>query len=884
MPRSETVGLASQARADAVPTRVLAFAALYRWPLLAVALLVPLALLSTATSLDWIGRTFPGFFLMENRVVPTFSGYRWPPDRGALFHHQVVAVDGAPVRSAAQVLEQVAARPAGTTFTYTVRGEGGEAEVALPSRRFDLADFLQTYGILLLFGWINLALGASVGFLQPRTPQARVFVLHSAFASAYALSGVFLHRGDFPWLGRLCLAAEAITPATFVHLALVFPLERSFDGWRRVWPALPYLVSAALVALVFGGIGREPPVLVGLHLSYLYMVAALVFFAGNMALLYARGEGAAATPRWQSVRPRIRLVLPGALLAAVAAQGFIFLDNALGGRELPVQTGLLAPLPYYAAVAYAIARHDLFDVDRVVRQAYVYLLLSGLVAGAYVLLLQLPARLVQPLGGTLPLEVAFVLALALALDPLRRLMQGIVDRTFYRSRVDYRATVRDVSARLATTLQVREVADLVTRAATEALQLSSAGIVVHPRVAPAGERPRSQLWWRRAEGELRIEGIDAAPDVGGGDGLVMAETDVGPLHAVASLELRVAGSAVGVLLLGSRRSGQAFDGELLDLLRTLASQTAVALHNGLSYRELEELNRDLDAQVRQRTVELRASNQQLTRAYDELKEAQAQLVQSEKMASLGQLVAGVAHELNNPASFVHGSLANLIDYLDRFRIVLEVYERAGPAEGAAAREIAAVRERVQLDYVLRQAPELLRVCARGSERIKRIVDDLRTFARSDSGERGPCRLAEGIETTLRLLAVRIEQAGVAVRRSYGDVPPLKANEAQLNQVWMNVLSNALDAVEGRPGGAIEVVLRVSPEDTAVVVEVRDNGAGIPAQVRPRIFEPFFTTKPIGRGTGLGLSIAYGAVKSHGGAIEVESEEGEGTLVRILLPA
>jgi len=523
---------------------------------------------------------------------------------------------------------------------------------------------------------------------------------------------------------------------------------------------------------------------------------------------------------------------------------------------------------------------------RGVRQTYVSFLLGGLVAGAYLLLRQLPARLMQPLGGRLPFEIAFVVALALALDPLRRLVQGVIDRTFYRSRIDYRSTVGEVSARLATTLHVRDVCDLVTRTATDVLQLAAAGVVVQPR-GSSEATALPQLWWRRAEGALRIDVSDRRLPPDDGDEIRLQEFDAGPFRAAVRLPLQVAGGAIGELLLGPRRSGQPLDAELLDLLRTLASQTAVALHNGLSYEELAELNRALDAQVQRQARELRAADERLTRAYDELKEAQAQVVQSEKMASLGQLVAGVAHELNNPASFVHGSLANLVDYLDRYRVVLAAYERAALADVAAAREIAALRQRVQLDYAQRQAPELLRVCASGSERIKHIVDDLRTFARADTGERSACRLQDGIETTLRLLAMRIQKAGVEVRRRYQDVPSVNAKEAQLNQVWMNLLANAVDAVEGRIDAAIEVSLQSLAGDNggrAVAVEVRDNGRGIAAGVRPRIFEPFFTTKGIGKGTGLGLSIAYGAVKSHGGSIEVESQEGRGTTVRVVLPA
>jgi signal transduction histidine kinase len=259
------------------------------------------------------------------------------------------------------------------------------------------------------------------------------------------------------------------------------------------------------------------------------------------------------------------------------------------------------------------------------------------------------------------------------------------------------------------------------------------------------------------------------------------------------------------------------------------------------------------------------------------------------MASLGQLVAGVAHELNNPASFVHGGLENLAEYLDRFIKLIQAYEGAPLREARTAAEIEELRQRLRLGYLLRETPELLRVCTEGSERINRIVEDLRLFARADGGERIAIHLVDGIESTLRLLAGRLGRGDLTIKKHYQTVPPLKADAAQLNRVWMNLLSNALDAVETRDPAEVSIDIRGSDDGadspSARVIEVRiaDNGLGMEAAVLSRIFEPFFSTKPIGKGTGLGLSIAYGAVKSHGGTIDVTSEAGRGTVVTVRLP-
>ncbi|MDX2170954.1 MAG: ATP-binding protein, partial [Deltaproteobacteria bacterium] len=356
-------------------------------------------------------------------------------------------------------------------------------------------------------------------------------------------------------------------------------------------------------------------------------------------------------------------------------------------------------------------------------------------------------------------------------------------------------------------------------------------------------------------------------------------------HGDAALVLPLAtqGRPIGLLAVGAKRSGRGFSADDVDLLRTLANQLAVAVQNARSYEALAELTRELDAKVQQRTSELRTANRELAHAMQELTEAQAQLVQSEKMASLGQLVAGVAHELNNPASFVHGGLANLAEYVERFLAVLRAYEAAPIADPGAAAAVALARERARLDYLLRETPQLLRICGEGSTRIKRIVDDLRLFARADQGERAPLDLAAALDHCLRLLADRIDAQGVQIERHYDAVPPLRADAGQLSQVWLNLFGNALDAVATVAAPRIALSLR-AVDGTGIEVRVTDNGCGIAADALPRLFDPFFTTKPIGQGTGLGLSIAYGAVKAHGGTIHIDSAAGAGTTVSVRLPA
>jgi signal transduction histidine kinase len=900
--------LLAEARIDAVtdhePSRAggLRFARVHWRPLLALSIALPIAAYAALRSLSWLDAPFPGFFVMSNAVVPTVGGIDWPADPSALFHSQVVAVDGSPVSTGTEVYQRVAGAPVGTRFDYTFQKDGRGFHRTIASMDFSAIDYAVTCGILLGFGCLSLAVGLSIAFMQPRTAQAHVYLLQGFVGGMYAITGVLLHRAGSPLFTNLCFVFECVFPATFVHLALVFPVERRFVGARRLWPLVPYLLSALLAVLVLRGFHSDPPDLSAAHATYLYAASSIGFFV--LALCYAYWENSEPL-----ARPRIKTVLPGLLLGTSVAL-YAFVDNASAGREFPVQFALIFTLAFYAAVAYAIARYNLFDIDRLVRLSFVYGGLSAVVISIYALVLALLNELAptfraqnQGLLGT-----AFVVLLAALFDPLRRAIQSLVDRAFYRTRLDYRTTIGALSRALTSLLDLQRVVERVTGVLTDSMHLESATV----SLCKGSDGPSVQ--WSRKPGESVEEtASDAALDLLAGTleafprdfraaSVLHRIADpearrqvgdlLGALQASIVLPLILGERAVGVLLLGAKRSGRPFDADDIELLRTLADQTAIAIQNARSYAALAELNRDLDDKVRQRTEELHASNQDLGRAYDELKAAQAQLVQSEKMASLGQLVAGVAHELNNPASLVHGGLANLNEYLQKFVEVIQAYSRAPIADPSVEQELDRLRSRARLDVLLAQTPELLQICAEGSERIRKIVEDLRTFVRADQGPFVPTDLVDGLESTLRLLGQRLTRHGIDVQRHYEGVPKIEAHAGQLNQVWMNLLSNAIEAVEERPAPGIRVAVRMSgagsesgPSDHAsgVEVEIRDNGVGIEPANHGRIFEPFFTTKPIGRGTGLGLSIVYGAVKSHGGTIAVDSEPGRGTSVIVRLP-
>ncbi len=270
-------------------------------------------------------------------------------------------------------------------------------------------------------------------------------------------------------------------------------------------------------------------------------------------------------------------------------------------------------------------------------------------------------------------------------------------------------------------------------------------------------------------------------------------------------------------------------------------------------------------------------------AYAALKEAQSQLVQQEKLASLGQIVAGVAHEINNPVAFVTNNVAVLGRDVGELRDLINLYAQADDLLSAERAELATqiheFRDRIDMNYTLANIEGLLQRSRDGLRRIQQIVGHLRLFAHLDEGDVNEAELNDGIESTVAIIIGHARKKAIQLKMDFNPLPPVTCNAARINQVVMNLLTNAIDA--SPEGGTVTV--RTCPEDDGVRLEVCDEGEGIAPEVRDRIFDPFFTTKPIGQGTGLGLSISYGIVKDHGGTIEVESAPGQGACFIVHLP-
>lgn len=289
---------------------------------------------------------------------------------------------------------------------------------------------------------------------------------------------------------------------------------------------------------------------------------------------------------------------------------------------------------------------------------------------------------------------------------------------------------------------------------------------------------------------------------------------------------------------------------------------------------LRNANEDLANQVRR----LRETKSELVQTQTQLA-LQEHLMQQEKMAALGRLVAGVAHELNNPISFVYSNTVLLSKSIADLRNLLDFYDSCEGMPDEIKKKAGMLKEKIDYEYLVNDVSQAIDDCHEGSRRVRDIVLNLKTFSRADESQLRKVNIVDGIESTVRMLSQFFHPDRVVLHRDYAELPEIECYAGQVSQVWMNLMVNAAQAMNSHGELWITTLL----DDDYVVVKFQDNGPGIPEDVITRVFDPFFTTKPVKEGTGLGLSIVHGIIERHGGDIKVESKANAGTTFTVRLP-
>jgi signal transduction histidine kinase len=764
---------------------------------------------------------------------------------------QLLSVDGRPAIEAiwAPALEEgVLAdyrfqKPDGRTLSVSLEPVLAE-HVEKPS------DVLLHLGLLLVSS-LYLVIAMAVWWSRQATREAWALLLYCSTMSVLLSSAV---RVDvIPWAATRVLATLPFLGATTFHLFTTYPVEPRWVMKRRRIRLIPYAIASLLfIGVISHSAIHVPPTWVA--------SAAFVFGIGLSIVSIAILAAGRRQAREAGIGDRADLMLAAGLVSLLPLLIALTVEW-VRPTAMPLYLGLLWVGFFPVAVGYGMVRRQLFDVRIVAKSSAAYGAATLAITGIFAFMITFADELVKRYGVDVrSVQIVLLFLAILAFNPLRERMQRLVDGFFDRDRSLYRLAVREISEAMVSMLSLREIGDRILAALTDTMGVSRAMVLLFDegdrvlRVEawrgdweqedidieiPSDHPIWKHLWMRREE--LARSDFDDEPDP-------ERRESCWDVYDTLEIELLVpilfGVDLLGVIAVGRKLSGERLAADDRQLLRTLANQSSIAIENAKAFDEIAKLNESLEARVDERTRELQ--------------EAQNQLMQAEKLKSLGQLVAGVAHELNNPIGFVHANLQLLDEFIEKLLAAQERGEDTAPFRDAIAKLLARSRE--------------------GTERVKKIVQDLRTFSRTDQADLQQANLTDEIDRTLALMEPRFKGL-IEIVREYEELPEVRCYPGQLNQVFLNLLMNACDVLEN--GGRITI--RAAPVENGVRLEFEDSGPGIPPEVQGRIFDPFFTTKEIGKGTGLGLSLSHGIIERHGGRIHVESEPGHGTCFVIELP-
>jgi signal transduction histidine kinase len=835
-----------------------------------------LAAVTTHSAVSCVGRPFPGFFLLRNRVVASVSLPGWPVELAPeVFQATVLAIDEVPVIRSEDVYARVRARPVGTRFAYTFEHDGGASMEWMESRLFTWRDAVLIFGAYLLNGLVFAAIGVGVWALSPRRATPWALLGLCLALGTYILTAMDLY-GPHRFF-RLHALAECFLPAALIHLAFLFPVRRA-TVWRAA--AVSYL-PACVLALVYQLRLDSPRLYPGVH-----ALATLCLVAGGVALVGAVLWGYVRAPS-ELVRHRVRIVVLGLILGLATPVG-VFAFSLLENGRVPVNMTAFTAFIFPLSIAYAVHKRDLFQVDGLVQRGFYYAILSGLVTALYLGVTALATHVlhITRLGQSHVFALVFTLAALVVLPRVRDRLQRLVDLIFGRRTYDAQEVLGRASAALGATLSLEDILRVTLRLPGEVLGLDRVAVFLGgdgrfeetasapvPLGSPPLEDSRPLI---RCLARLLPIGVDGFHGETADDHAA-CRADFDALRAALIVPLACQGMMIGFLVCGRNRGGGFFSARDISFLQTFANQAALSLQNARTFRDLQRLNIDLEKRVEERTQQLGRSTEQLSTsleqlgtAYQTLQASQEQLVAAQKMAAYGRLVAGLAHEMNTPLGAALNGL-------------MIARELVAECEGTTADPTASVTDR-RAGFA-----ELAAAIAKVEQWTRKAVDYIRSVKAQGHTSGGVAsafdigRLLE--RDLLPLLMHRLRLIGGTLDLKLApNLPQLHGDPIRLGQALANLINNAIDACEGLPPERTRIIVEARHEREEIVVLVRDRGPGIPEADRDRIFEDFFTTKPPGKGTGLGLSIARGIVAGEfGGTLVCTVSDSSGSTFTMRFP-
>src|SRR6266851_2728070 len=813
-----------------------------------------LASICTINSTRWIGSTFPGFFVMSNRVIASVTLPHWPSANREIFQHEVVAIDGHPIATPQDLYKRISESPAGTRFVYTLLRDGKRSYYTAASMKFTSRDYLLIFVPYLISGLGLALIGIVVWYSKPEAPASLALLVGGLSGGLFAITGTDLYSPY--WFFRLHVLGEAFFPASLLmHLALVFPVDR-FRLHRRLLLSIPYVVAVVL------GIAYEVFLYRPGTYTLIHNLCMDYTGLGGVSLLTAVGWDF-FTSDSQLVRQRIRVLLLGLVC------GFLF------------------PL----SIGYAIVQHDLFEIDALLKRSAYYVTISVTLAMGYLCFLAVTnwGLHSSAIARSTYFPLLFTLIVVVFLNPLKDAVQQTVDRVFFRLKYNPKKMLELTSAVLASTLQLEDIVSFVWETIGSTMGIKSGGIFVrsapargYERIFPAAnDSPVLEEHLLLAElsdtGGRMLSRYDLDDNPRAAQNREIIRRAFDSVGAELLIPLALKRDLIGFIAIGKKESGAFFSADDVDFLKALANQSALSIANALAYREIQSLNAVLEQRVEQRTAELSHSNeelhssvQRLEQAYRDLQRSQQDLTRAEKMATLGRLAAGVAHEMNTPLGASMTSLKLLQDLVNEYKSSV-----GDPAVSATDhREIA-----FEMSTLVGITRDWLRKAAAHIGSLK-----LHTRALQDVDVKS-FPVLQIIEDVGLLLShrLRLSQSRLVVECS-SENPRLHGDPGKLGQVLTNLLSNAIDANREAARPNAEIRVTVQADGDTLVIRVEDQGPGIPPEDIPRIFDEFFSTKPFGEGTGLGLSIARDIIPNFfNGTIAVESTPGKSAIFTVRMP-
>ena len=863
-------------------------------------LFVGLALSCGLAARRWIDTPFPGFFVLANRVVASVSLPHWSvAGHGEIYQYAVVAVNGQAVATSQDIYTAVRQLPVGSPITYTLDKGEQTFEIRLPSQRFGLQDYVLLFGGYLFTGLTIAFIGIGVWFLQPTSPASRALFVGAGSFGLFFLTAIDLYSPH--WFFRLHVVSEVLFPTGFVHLALIFPVDR-FRRFRSLFLALPYTLALILI-IAYEFVLFQP----GAY-SWIHGVCEVYMAIATAALLVS-----AMWDFWTTdsllIRQRIRVILLG--FCGFALPGLLSFLSSLNGGEVAVNYGTFTVFVFPLGLGYAIVKHDLFEIDTLLKRSTYYLTLTALLTLTYLGLVAVLNRTVFSAGVTQSalFPLFFTAAVVLLLNPLKDYVQRILDRLFFLLQYNPQEVLETSSDFLASTLRRDEIVAYIWETISTSMGIQQGALylrapdgtgyrsvypgsderlhvrVTHPLLLALQQRKGRALSEHHVDIEiLPGQTPEAQEDQSAQETAAAIQSEFVRLHASLCVPLTFKGELLGMIVLGRKESGTHFSSADLDFLFLFANQAVLALSNALTYQEVEELNKSLEKKVSVRTQELASTNvqlgqtntqlqhsvEQLEQAYQDLEHSQEQLVRAEKMAAFGRLTAGIAHEVNTPLSASMTSLTLVQKLTEEYRASI------GDAEVTAEdhQEIAG-----EMQGHLSDTHQWL-------DKAAGYIRSLKLHSRSlQRGEEGNFSLQQVLEDTTRLLSHDLRLSECQVRLE-GVTPQLMlhGDPGKLGQVFTNLITNAIDAYKETETGRGDIQIVLQDASDSVQIRVSDQAGGISPEHCERIFDEFFSTKLQGKGTGLGLAICRNIITEFfQGTMHVESQLGQGSTFILQLP-